>query len=143
MTWGGCSADCGCWWCWAFAISLSIAWGGRYRGVSMVISYRVPGIEFLCTWVNLKRSCACACASCTCWVNRRGGTPMSAQRATGWPYTCSVLFNDELRVTCRLSTWFSVRYRMNRELFKGRRSLEPVGSRTDTVERGNVGDLVG
>ena len=36
---------------------------------------------------------------------------MSAQRATGWPYTCSVRFNDELRVTCRLSTWFSVRYR--------------------------------
>ena len=32
---------------------------------------------------------------------------------------------------------------LNRELFKGRRSLEPVGSRTDTVERGNVGNLVG
>ena len=32
---------------------------------------------------------------------------------------------------------------MNRVLFKGRRSLEPVGSRTDTVARGNVGVLVG
>jgi hypothetical protein len=32
---------------------------------------------------------------------------------------------------------------LNRELFKGRRSLEPVGSRTDTVARGNVGVLVG
>ena len=32
---------------------------------------------------------------------------------------------------------------LNRELFKGRRSLEPEGSRTDTVERGNVGNLVG
>ena len=34
-------------------------------------------------------------------------------------------------------------HNLNRELFKGRRSLEPVGSRTDTVERGNVGNLVG
>ena len=28
---------------------------------------------------------------------------------------------------------------LNRELFKGRRSLEPVGSRTDTVARGKRG----
>jgi hypothetical protein len=28
---------------------------------------------------------------------------------------------------------------VNRELFKGRRSLEPVGSGTDTVERGSSG----
>ena len=64
-------------------------------------------MESLCTWVSLK----CNCASCTCWVSRRGGTPISSQRATVWPYTCNVRFNDELRVTCRLSTWFSVRYR--------------------------------
>jgi hypothetical protein len=46
-----------------------------------------------------------------CWVSRRGGTPISAQRAIVWPYTCNVRFSDELRLTCRLSTWFSIRYR--------------------------------
>ena len=47
-----------------------------------------------------------------------------------------------IRIQDALSSQISVGP-VNRELFKGRRSLEPVGSRTDTVERGNVGNLVG
>ena len=42
-----------------------------------------------------------------------------------------------------IATGWAMSSRLNRELFKGRRSLEPVGSRTDTVARGNVGVLVG
>ena len=50
------------------------------------------------------------------------------------------------RVSPRLCYWTRERLRrasvsketLNRELFKGRRSREPVGSRTDTVERGKI-----
>ena len=77
------------------------------------------------------------------WVHTYTKPQTSSTRSRGLGWRIHESVEDTKLSTNKQHTLSDRAHNLNRELFKGRRSLEPVGSRTDTVARGNVGVLVG